>query len=136
VKTAEEIAADIARADLAKFRYLGYVSEKETTLFLSKDGEFFIVKIGDTTGTTYKIKEANKDFIIILDTATHVEGLVALSGDGTQQPPKPQQPQYAPHPPQRPSYAPQTFPPRVSQPQQPKPHQAQLLAIDRVQKQR
>ncbi|NTW57977.1 MAG: hypothetical protein HGB21_00425 [Nitrospirae bacterium] len=124
-RSPEEIAADLARADLAKFRYLGYLSEKETTLFLSKGGELFIVKIGDTIGTTYKIKEANKDFIIILDTATRVEGRVSLSGEGTPsqqspqpQPPQPQQPQYAPQPqrPQRPPYAPQPVPPPVSQP--------------------
>jgi len=123
VKTAEEIAADLARADLTKFRYLGYLSEKETTLFLSKDGELFIVKIGDKIGTTYKIKEANKDFIVILDTATLVEGRVSLSGEGTQPPPQqkpqqPPQPQPPPQPqrPQRPSYVPQPFPPQVSQP--------------------
>lgn len=129
-RSPEEIAADLARTDLAKFRYLGYISEKETTLFLSKGGELFIVKIGDKIGTTYTIKEANKDFIIILDTATHVEGRVSLSGDGTQQPQQPQQPpqpqqplqpqqpQYAPQPqrPQRPSYAPMPVPPPVSQP--------------------
>jgi len=85
VKIAEEIAADLSRADLAKFRYLGYLSEKETTLFLSKDGELFIVKICDKIGTTYKIKEVNKDFIVILDTAILVEGRVSLSGEGTQQ---------------------------------------------------
>jgi hypothetical protein len=104
-RSPEEIAADLARADLAKFRYLGYLTEKDNSLFLSKDGELFIVKIGDTIGTTYKIKEANKDFIVILDTATRVEGRVSLSGEGTQ-----------PLQPQRPLYAPQPFPPRVSQP--------------------
>jgi len=113
-RSPEEIAADLARADLAKFRYLGYLTEKDNTLFLSKDGELFIKKIGDTIGTMYKIKEANKDFIVILDTATRVEGRISLSGEGTQQPPQ-QQPPSAPQP-QRPPYTPQPFPPRVSQP--------------------
>ena len=126
-RSPEEIAADLARADLAKFRYLGYLSEKETTLFLSKGGELFIVKIGDKIGTTYTIKEANKDFIVILDTATRVEGRVSLSGEVMPSSPQPQHTpqqqlppplQQPPQPqrPQRPSYAPLTVPPPVSQP--------------------
>src|SRR3989337_3269938 len=38
-KTPEEIAAETSRADLAKFRFLGYLTDKENSLFLSKDGE-------------------------------------------------------------------------------------------------
>jgi hypothetical protein len=101
VKTAEEIAADNARADLAKFRYLGYVIEKDTTVFLSKESELYVVKSGDRIGTTYKVKEANKDFVVIVDTAARVEGRVSLSGDGTQQPVQQAQPQ-RPQPPAQP----------------------------------
>jgi hypothetical protein len=90
-KTPEQIAAENARADLAKFRFLGYLTSKENTLFLSKDGELFIVKTGDNLLTSYKVKEAGKDFVVLLDTATHVEVRVELSG-GESQPAMPMTP--------------------------------------------
>ncbi len=87
VKTPEEIAAEAARAaaeaaraELAKFRFLGYVTDKESSLFLSKDGELFINKRGDTVVKSYTIKDAGNDFVILLDTATRVELRVELSG--------------------------------------------------------
>ena len=87
VKTPEQIAAEAAqaaaeaaRADLGKFRFLGYVTDKESSLFLSKDGELFINKRGDTVVKSYTIKDAGKDFVILLDTATRVEVRVELSG--------------------------------------------------------
>jgi hypothetical protein len=83
-RTAQEIAADLSRADLLKFRYLGYLVEKDMTLFLSKDGELFIVKSGDKLLSNYRIKEVNKDYVVILDTETRIEGRVSLSGGATQ----------------------------------------------------
>lgn len=95
-KTPEEIAADQSRADLSKFRFLGYLTEKDNSLFLSKDGELFIVKIGDRLLKTYQVKEASKDSVVLLDTATRVEVRVDLSGESQQAPPAgqrlPQQP--------------------------------------------
>ena len=90
-RTPEEIAADLARADLAKFKYLGYLTEKDNTLFLSNGSELFIVKVGDNVQKSYKVKEANKDFVVMLDTVTRVEVRAALAGDGTQAPQQPQQ---------------------------------------------
>ncbi len=84
-KTPEEIAADLSRADLSKFRFLGYLTEKDNSLFLTKDGELFIVKIGERILKTYQVKEASKDSVILLDTATRVEVRVDLSGGETQQ---------------------------------------------------
>ncbi len=139
VKTAEEIAADLVRADLAKFRYLGYVIEKATTVFLSKESELFIVKSGDRIGSTYKVKEANKDFVVILDTATRVEGRVSLSGEGAQQQPQPQpqtqQPQYAPQP-FSPRMPPSPIPPQVQQPAGQADKPPAPAAVDRIQKRR
>jgi hypothetical protein len=86
VITPEEIAADASRADLSKFRFLGYLTDKDSTLFLSKDGELFMVKSGDQVLKNYRIKEAGKDFVILLDTVTHVEVRVELSGSGEQAP--------------------------------------------------
>lgn len=102
VKTPEEIAADAAqaaaqavqavadaaRADLNKFKYLGYLTEKDNTLFLSKEGELFIVKRGDTILKSYKVKDVSKNYVVLLDTVTGVEVQLELSGAdlATQQP--------------------------------------------------
>ncbi|OGW38329.1 MAG: hypothetical protein A2X58_02395 [Nitrospirae bacterium GWC2_56_14] len=81
-KTPEEIAAEAARADLSKFRFLGYLTDVDRSLFLSKDGETFIVKSGDRVLKNYTIKDAGKDYVILLDTATQVEVRIELSGSG------------------------------------------------------
>lgn len=105
VKTPEEIAADAARADLSKFRFLGYLTDRESSLFLSKDGELFIVKSGDTVLRNYRVKETGRDFVVLLDTVTRVEVRVELSGGADQGPKQqtPRMPQYMPqmpHPPE------------------------------------
>ncbi len=84
VKTPEEIAADASRLDLSKFRFLGYLTDKDSTLFLSKDGELFLVRSGDTVLKNYQVKEAGKDYVILFDTATRVEVRVELSGGADQ----------------------------------------------------
>jgi hypothetical protein len=111
-KTPEEIAAEASRADLSRFRFLGYLTDKESSLFLSKDGELFIVKSGDRVLKNYKVKEASKDFVVLLDTVTRVELRIDMSGSETQQqtpqrsvpqqqPPTPQQPLQQPQQPQQ-----------------------------------
>jgi hypothetical protein len=80
VKSPEEIAADAARADLATFRFLGYLTDKDSSLFLSKGGELFIAKSGDTVLKSYQIKSAGKDHVILYDTATKVEVRIDLTG--------------------------------------------------------
>jgi WD40 repeat protein len=91
-KTPEEIAAEFAEADLSKFRFLGYLTDVDRSLFLSKDGETFIVKSGDRVLKNYKIKDAGKDYVILLDTVTQVEVRIELSGSGPEPaaPPHPQ----------------------------------------------
>ena len=120
-KTPEQIAEDLAREDLSKFRFLGYLTEKDNTLFLSKDGELFMVKSGDRILKSYKIKEANKDYVVLIDTNTRVEVRVELSG-GEQASPSP-----APQPfvqPQRPQQSSQPQRPQQQpQPQRPAPSQ-------------
>lgn len=107
-KTPEEIAADMSRADLSKFRFLGYLTDKDSTLFLSKDGELFLVKSGDKLLKNYKVKEASKDYVVLLDTITGVEVRVDLSGGeqaAQQQPAQrlpPMQLQRGPQPPVQP----------------------------------
>ncbi len=79
-RAAAQAAADAAKADLMKFRFLGYLTEQGSNkLFLSKDGELFIVKSGEPVLKNYKVKEAGKDFVILLDTITRVEVRINLS---------------------------------------------------------
>lgn len=87
VKTPEQIAEETARADLFRFRFLGYLTEKDNTLFLSKDGELFMVKSGDMLLKSYKVKESTKDYVILYDTITRVEVRVDLSGEQASQQP-------------------------------------------------
>lgn len=93
-KTPEEIAAELAREDLSKFRFLGYLNltDGDRSLFLSKDGETFIVKSGDRVLKNYTIKDAGKDYVVLLDTITNVEVRIELSGSGPE-PAAPPQPQ-------------------------------------------
>jgi len=80
VKTPEEIEADLARADLSRFRFLGYLTDKDSSLFLSKDGELFIVKSGDRILKNYQVKTIGKDYVVLFDTITKVEVRVELTG--------------------------------------------------------
>ena len=82
VRTPEEIAADMARADLSRFRFLGYLTDKDSSLFLSKDGELFIVKSGDTILKNYQVKAVGKDQVVLFDTITKVEVRIELTGSG------------------------------------------------------
>ena len=89
VKTPEEIARDLARADLSKFRFLGYLTEKDRSIFLSKDGELYIVKSGDRILKNYRVKETGKDYVVLLDTVTNVDARVELTGGAEQSPRRP-----------------------------------------------
>lgn len=92
-QAAVQAAAEAARTDLLKFRFLGYLTDKDNTLFLSKEGELFIVKSGDQVLRSYKVKEAGKDYVVLLDTITRVEVRILLSGsDSSAQQPQPHQP--------------------------------------------
>jgi hypothetical protein len=91
-KTPEELAAEAARADLSKFRFLGYLTDRDRSLFLSKEGETFIVKSGDRVLKNYTIKDAGKDYVVLFDTVTQVEVRIELSGSGPD-PAAPPQPQ-------------------------------------------
>jgi hypothetical protein len=90
-KTPEEIAAESALEDLSKFRFIGYLTEKDSSLFLAKDGELYIVRSGDTVLKHYRVKEAGRDYVVLLDTVTRVERKVELSG-GAEQPASPKRP--------------------------------------------
>jgi hypothetical protein len=79
-RAAVEAAAQAARADLMKFQFVGYLTDKESTIFLSKEGELFIVKKGSKIIKTYKVKDTGNNYVILLDTVTGVEVQLDLSG--------------------------------------------------------
>jgi hypothetical protein len=79
-RAATEAAAQAARADLMKFQLLGYLTDKESTLFLSKEGELFTVKKGSKLLKSYKVKDVSKNHVVLLDTITGVEVQLELSG--------------------------------------------------------
>jgi len=77
----EEIAAQKAREELSRFRYLGYLNRTDREqAFLSRGNDLFIVRRGETITGTYQLKEVNNNFAVIQDTATKVEITLALSG--------------------------------------------------------
>ena len=88
-KAATEAAAQAARADMLKFQLLGYLIDKDSTLFLSKEGELFTVKKGSKLLKSYKVKDASKNYVILQDTVTGVE--VQLDIPGGEMSPEPQQ---------------------------------------------
>ena len=79
-RAAAEAAAQAARADLMKIQLVGYLTEKDSTIFLSKEGELFIVKKGSKLLKSYKVKETGKNYVILLDTITGVEVKLELPG--------------------------------------------------------
>lgn len=91
VQTPEQIAEDRARADLSKFKFLGYLTEKDNTLFLSLNGELLMGKSGDIVLNNFMIKEAGKDHVVMMEINTHVEMRVELSGGEEASPPAPPQ---------------------------------------------
>jgi cell division septation protein DedD len=105
---AAQAAAEAARIDLSKFSFLGYLTDKDNTLFLSKEGQLFIVKSGGLVLGNYKVKEAGKDSVVLLDTVTRVEVRIYLSGGAPpalqqQQPPQKSPQQLQPQPSPQPS---------------------------------
>jgi hypothetical protein len=94
--------AQAARADLMKFQMVGYLTEAESTIFLTKEGELFIVKKGSKLLKSYKVKETGKNFVILLDTVTGVEVQRDLAGGETSPQTAPQMaPQVMPNIPRR-----------------------------------
>jgi len=76
--TPEEIAAEKARQDLSRFKVLGFLDKGgHQEVFLSKDGELFIVRQGDMIQNRYRLKalynESNREGVILLDPNTNVE---------------------------------------------------------------
>jgi hypothetical protein len=81
--TPEELAAQAARAELAQFRYLGFLSrEGRDEAFLSKGKELHIVKAGETIEQRVLVKTVTTTDVILQETRSQVEKKVLLAGDG------------------------------------------------------
>jgi hypothetical protein len=55
----------LARTYLSTFRFLVYVSDKDSSLFLSKEDELFTVKSGSTVLKSCQVKVAGKGQLVL-----------------------------------------------------------------------
>jgi hypothetical protein len=77
----EELAAQRARAELAQYKYLVYLSRGgRDQAFVSRGGETFTVGRGDSLAGGVVLKDITPAFIILLHPQTRIELTVALSG--------------------------------------------------------
>lgn len=75
----EELAAQAARQELARFRYLGYLSrDGRDQAFLSKGKELYIVRNDETIEQTVLVKTVMPSSVILRETRTQVERTVPL----------------------------------------------------------
>lgn len=81
VPTPEEIAIEKSKAELKKFKYLGFLNKGGINeAFLSKDNELVSVKKGEIIRGRYLVKEITPNTVIIQDNETQIEEVVSLSG--------------------------------------------------------
>ncbi len=81
VPTPEEIAAEKSKAELLKFKYLGFINKGGINeVFLSKDNELISTKKGEIIKGRYLIRDATPNSVIIQDKDTQIEQVVNLSG--------------------------------------------------------
>lgn len=79
--TPEEIAAERAKAELLKFKYLGFLNKGGINeAFLSKDNELISAKKGEIIKGKYIIKEVTPNTVVIQDKETQIEQVINLSG--------------------------------------------------------
>jgi hypothetical protein len=72
----------LARTYLTALRFLGYVSDKDRSLFLSKEDELFTVKSGSTVLKSCQVKVVGKGQVVLYDTVTKVKVRIQLTGSG------------------------------------------------------
>lgn len=81
VPTPEEIAIEKSKAELLKFKYLGFINKGSINeVFLSKDNELISTKKGEIIKGRYLIRDATPNSVIIQDKDTQIEQVVNLSG--------------------------------------------------------
>lgn len=81
VPTPEEVAIEKSKAELKKFKYLGFLNKGGINeAFLSKDNELISAKKGEIIKGRYLIKDISPIAVVIQDKETQIEEVVNLSG--------------------------------------------------------
>jgi hypothetical protein len=80
-KTAEQIAEDEARTELAQLKLIGVLwRENEREAFVSSRGQYLVVRHGSRVGEHFVVEEISAESLSVRDPATNVAGRLALSG--------------------------------------------------------
>ncbi len=80
--TPEEIAVEAAKAELAQYRFLGYLSQTgKEEAFLSKGKDLLIVQAGETLDKGVYVKAVSSAGVTLLETRSRVEQTVAATGE-------------------------------------------------------
>jgi hypothetical protein len=80
--TPEEIATQAARAELAQYRFLGYLGQAgKEEAFLSKGKDLLIVRAGETLDKGVYVKAVSSAGVTLLETRSRVEQMVAATGE-------------------------------------------------------
>lgn len=80
--TPEEIATQAARAELAQYRFLGYLGQAgKEEAFLSKGKDLLIVRAGETLDKGVYVKAVSSAGVTLLETRSRVEQTVAATGE-------------------------------------------------------
>jgi hypothetical protein len=80
--TPEELAVQAAKAELAQYRFLGYLSQTgKEEAFLSKGKDLLIVQAGETLDKGVYVKAVSSAGVTLLETRSRVEQTVAATGE-------------------------------------------------------
>lgn len=80
VPTPEEIAMERSKAELNKFKYLGFMNKGGINeAFLSKENELISAKKGETIKGKYLLKDISPNTVLIQDKETLIEQSVSIS---------------------------------------------------------
>lgn len=80
--TPEEIAVQAAKAELAQYRFLGYLRQAgKEEAFLSKGKDLLIVRAGETLDKGVYVKAISSSGVTLLETRSRVEQTVAATGE-------------------------------------------------------
>ena len=77
--SADELLSQAARAELAKFTFLGFLlKDKRRTVFLAKDKEIFVVKKGDKIANKFEVTAISDVDLAISSTSGHGQIVIPL----------------------------------------------------------
>ena len=80
-KTAEELEAEAARAELATIKLVGVVfKDNKPQAFLVKGDQMFLAVAGENVAGRFTIDKITEDAVVLSDPKTAVSGRIAISG--------------------------------------------------------